>query len=173
MEFAPANEVKQVAQKLIEDYHHHLFGFRIEYIFLSECPKQKGKLVWGRARKVSGLNAYLATDEPEAQPEPFFVVEIVKPVWDELTPLQREALVSHELHHIGWDEEKDQPMMKGHDCEEFIGVIQRYGLWREDVKLFVEVARDQGAFDFAELENKLQATLSVPGTDVSVKFARD
>ena len=139
MEYTQAGDVGRIAEKLIDNYHTHLSGMRMEYIFLSESPKAKGKEVWGRAKLITGLNAFLATPTPESEPEPFFVIEISKPVWDVLDANARKALVDHELSHCELDEETGTPKIITHDLEEFGGVIKRWGLWRDSVEQFVEI----------------------------------
>jgi hypothetical protein len=54
--------------------------------------------------------------------------------------LQREALVFHELCHIDYDAEKDKFGTRDHDVEEFGRVVSKYGLWRDDTKMFVDAA---------------------------------
>lgn len=136
-EFTLAPEVKKIADDLIQDYHQHLTNVRIEYLFLSEVPVNKGKEVWGRARKVTGLNAYLASDKFEDEPQPFFVIEIAREVWNKLNDKARMALVDHELSHCEVDVDTGGLMVVSHDVEEFSPVIVRHGLWRPDVESFV------------------------------------
>ncbi len=64
--YSEAPEVREVAQELIQIHHSHLSGQRIEYVFRSEPAKDKGKEVWGKARKIGGLNAFLADADPDA-----------------------------------------------------------------------------------------------------------
>lgn len=163
-EFQIAYEVEQVARWLISDYHPHLRGARIEYVFLAETPKSKGKLVWGRAKKVSGVNAWLATaaDERDSEPTPFFVIEISKPIWDELDGRRKAALVDHELSHLAWDDETDQITIASHNLEEFVGVIQRHGLWRDDVELFGRVCKEQLDL-FGDARSDTTITISAQG----------
>lgn len=64
------------------------------------------------------------------------------------------ALVEHELYHCGQaKDEFDGPKfhestglpvfaMRGHDVEEFVGVVRRYGAITSDVQAFVEAAMD-------------------------------
>lgn len=59
-EFWPAPEVREIAEDLIPRHHDHLQNVRIEYVFRDKCAKDKGRDVWGKARKVSGLNAFLS-----------------------------------------------------------------------------------------------------------------
>jgi predicted metallopeptidase len=154
--FFNAPEVEEIAQELITKYHHHItdYSVKIRYIFVEKAPSSKGKEVWGTCRKISGLNAYLEGENPDG--DPFFVITISKDIWDILPKDKKIALVDHELCHT-WaevkqqkdeseddsDMEVDNPVklsVKSHDLEEFSCIVRRHGLWREDVKDFVEVA---------------------------------
>lgn len=150
-----APEVANIASALIADHHRDLVenGFvRIEYIFRDEAAVSKGREVWGKARKISGLNAFLSRIEtghigPE-DPEAYFVIEIAEDVWNVLSHRQKVALVDHELSHLSVqidakDEDKTALVIRGHDLEEFVSVVQRHGLWRADVEHFAKVGAEQ------------------------------
>lgn len=146
--YIPAPEVQEMANDLIQQYHQHLLEneVRIEYVFIDSIPKRGSKEIWGTMRKVSNLAAYLAgsdDDKAASNSDPFFVMTISKPVWDVLTLDKRRALVDHELCHAYSenDEEKGIKLkLEPHDLEEFVEIVKRYGLWREDVKTFVKAA---------------------------------
>jgi len=137
-EYSMAQEAKSIGDDLIPKYHDHLRNVRIEYVFNDAVIKTKGKDVLGRAKKKSGLDAFLAADTTN-DPEPFFVIEISKPAWDLLDAKQKKALVDHELCHCLWDVDKGI-FMRTHDVEEFSEIIKRHGLWQPDVELFATIA---------------------------------
>lgn len=147
MEYRDAVEVKRAATGLIESHHTHLDGVRIQFVFMSETPQSKGKDVWARARKISGLNAFLSSEfgvqEEYAEAETYFVIEVSEEIWDGLNTRQRKALVDHELHHCELHPEKGTPVIVGHDVTEFGDVLKRHGLWNESVKEFVEAGAEQ------------------------------
>lgn len=133
-----APEVHTIAAELIEMVPEHadLDGCRIEYVFIDKAPKSKGRFVWGRARRIGGLPAFIAgahpIDELFVAPRPFFVVEISWNIWLYLDGDQRKALVDHELCHCRAELNDDDELvlsMRPHDFEEFRGVIDRNGLW--------------------------------------------
>lgn len=144
--YAPAPEVKEIAEQLIPLYHPHLSGARIEYVFTDKVTKRANKEVWGTMRKVSNLAAYLAGDQQSRQQgvtEEFFVMTITEPIWEDLEEDKREALVDHELCHAMLQiDKKGDPKLSilPHDLEEFTAIVKRHGLWREDVKRFAESA---------------------------------
>lgn len=154
--FFEAPEVAAIAEELIPKYHQHLLDFsvRMRYLFVDKTPKSGGMEIWGTCRKISGLNAYLEGENPDG--DPFFVITISKDIWDVLPQDSRIALVDHELCHASAeakqqkddgesneDMETDNPVkltIRPHDLEEFSCIVRRHGLWREQVKDFVEAA---------------------------------
>lgn len=160
-EYEPAPEVEEVARKLINTHHSHLGPARIEYVFLSEAPKVNGKIEWGRAKKISGLNAWLASESREREPEEFFVIEIVKSIWLQLNERERQALIDHELTHCEVEED-GKLSIKPHDLEEFNSIVRRYGLWRPEIEFFMEAAQSSQGNLF-EAEQKRRA-ITLGGT---------
>lgn len=138
-EYSLAQEAQLIGSDLIPKYHDHLRTVRIEYVFNDSVIKTKGKEMLGRAKKKSGLDAFLAANVSEDEPQPFFVIEISKPAWDLLDSKQKKALVDHELCHCLWDVDKGI-YMRTHDVEEFSEIIKRHGLWQPDVELFATIA---------------------------------
>jgi predicted metallopeptidase len=95
-EYSSAPEVREIAERLIEILKPELEGFEIRYVFCSETIKHSGREAMALARKITGLNAYLA-----GHSEGFFLIEVSRPLWDALSVDQRIALVHHELCHFG------------------------------------------------------------------------
>lgn len=156
-EFAEAAEVAEIAKYLIDQFHPDLQDpviTPIKYIYLKNTPKSRDKLQFGRASKVSGLSAWLHSNNTPTGytvPQAFFLMEISWETWIQLQPHQKVALVDHELEHFSL---KDGDLyIKGHDVEEFSSVVRRQGLWREEVKEFLDAAREAEANPlFAGLE---------------------
>lgn len=183
-EFFPCgDDVTEIAERLIADYHRHLLGVRIEYLFRTEAEKQGGAVVLGSARKIGGLNAFLAraTDDEEfvlssakGEPgEPFFAISLWKTGWEKLDERQKIALLDHELCHCFVSEGVDgkantvELSINPHDVEEFRDVVHRHGLWRPDVESFVRIA----ALDHKEAlpwaTGSTPVTISAGGRSVS------
>lgn len=157
-----AREVQEIAESLIAEFHPHIADLTVLYVFRSEHSEENCRVVLGKARRVGGLNAYLAFRQMvedrelnsrvaalggDDQPEPrepvsaFYVIEIAFDTWQALTGPQRIALVDHELSHIG------PAGMQTHDVEEFRGVIERHGLWRPALEEFIEASKQVPLFD--------------------------
>lgn len=139
--YSPAPDVKRIAEGLIPTHHPHLTGIRVEYVYRAEAARSGGKMVWGKARKKSGLDALLATPGFTVSDDlDFFVIEVAADVWGMLSMAQRAALVDHELAHCGC-EQTDGGDLKlvilSHDVEEFGSILGRHGLWRPDLTEFM------------------------------------
>lgn len=171
--YRPAAAVERIATTLIQQHHHDLDDVRIDYVFRSETAKSAGKEIWGKARKISGLNAYLGrhtdTDSDVVDGDDFFVIEISEPVWRILDDKQRRALVDHELCHCttAFDEDTGELTLKvrSHDLEEFRAVVDRHGIWRDDIQSFADAIQFQ-QLDLDTIGNTLSeidATVSVNG----------
>lgn len=148
VEYRPAPAAQAIADRLIGEHHEHLLGVRIEYVFRNKATKKGGRVVLGKARKLSGLNAWLATDADErfVVPDSFFVIELAEDEWALLSDAQRVALVDHELSHCLAEVDDDGDFTlgtRGHDLEEFTDIVRRHGLWKQDVSDFVKVGADQ------------------------------
>lgn len=157
-----APEVEKIVEKLVPEHHEHLSrtDVTIRCVFRDTVAKSRGRIVLGKARKISGLNAHLVgLDRRDAftdDPVDFFVIEIPHEPWQNLTPAQRIALVDHELCHfyvaIPDDPDEDRKLViLGHDLEEFSAIVERHGLWKPDLKEFAQVVAQRGqlAFDDA------------------------
>lgn len=136
-EFIEATDLEAMADLLIEKWPELRFieGVRVRYLW-----KQKAS---GRAQakctKASGFWRRLADVD--------FVIWMGADICRALfyTREQVEALLYHELRHIGWDDEKGEPVSVDHDQEVFFDEFRRYGLWASDQSKFGQLSLD-GAF---------------------------
>jgi hypothetical protein len=112
--------VIDLAERLIDKHHPHLKDARLAIIMRSEAPVSGGLVTYGKARKVSA--------EQQVHIPYDFIIWLALDRWDSfLSPLQREALLDHELSHCQWD--GFTASIRGHDVEEFNHIIERYGFW--------------------------------------------
>lgn len=150
-----AHEVETIVEELVPKHHDHLDrpDVTIRCVFRDTVSKSRGRIVLGKARKVSGLAAHLVglvrKDDLGDDPADFFVIEVPAEPWSNLTHPQREALVDHELCHfyvaIPDDPDADRKLViLGHDLEEFTAIVERHGLWKPDLKEFAQVVAQRG-----------------------------
>lgn len=142
-----SEELEHMAKRLIDEYHPHLHGIAIAYLFKakieedSEHAKRRGrgpskykkiKIAW--AQLVSSKYRLLFSKDYR------FLITADKEIWEGLSLAQRTAVVDHELCHCVVDDAGECKLRK-HDIEDFTAVAQRHGLYLDDVRRFVEAAQ--------------------------------
>lgn len=149
-DFEHSDRIKNVALGLIRIHHLHLVTAKIAYIMKltdpdkespAAIPKRMGKHpAMAKARVQGPLQKVLSGYD--------FVLEVDEDWWDTLSLEGQIALVDHELCHMARD--VDGYYLKDHDVEEFIAVVKRYGLWRDNLKAMA--GEMQLKFSFTEPE---------------------
>lgn len=133
----PAPEVEKIASELIQKHFTELTEIRIEYFFIDKETLKNGRRVWAQVQKHGGKVAYLCSNN-ERLDDPFFSMQVSKPIWDNLTPIQKEATVHHELSHLDvrYKKNSDEPILstRPHDIQEFITTANLYGTYKDDIK---------------------------------------
>ncbi len=114
----------ELAQELINEHHPWLREAKIGFMYRTEAAKSDNLTVSGKARKVSAEQQMFMDFD--------FVIWIAEDTFAGYSPLQRRALVDHELCHCAGFPGKWQ--MRGHDFAEFVQIIERYGLWNDTLK---------------------------------------
>ena len=130
--------VLDTVKRLINLYHEPLREARIGVIMRSEAPRVGGRVVLGKAEKVS----------PKAQVyAPYdFIIWLSEDQYRMLAPFQREALIDHELCHCRWDI-NDGAALRPHDVEEFAEILERYGYWWPEASAVAAVAQQAQLFE--------------------------
>ena len=132
-EFKEAPDVKDIAEtKVIPTWLPHLQNVDILYLYTTEM-KSHGKIVLAQMKKMGGLTQYFSQAD--------FTMLVDEEQWDLMDQDTKLALVHHELCHIS----KDGMSLVRHDLEEFLEVLRHHGLWKDDVKAFVEEGAHQMA----------------------------
>lgn len=166
-EYSVANEAAQLGLLLTNkvEAHAHLQAANIGYIFRDDELKRHGRVIaaeailverilqsekrYSRIVKWAVLRILGATELPD------FLILIDRNIWEGMDVEQRLALIDHELSHC-WYETVDGDgvtqkfhrdgspwwAIRGHDLEEFCGVVERNGLWSEDLRAMARVIVD-------------------------------
>lgn len=147
--------------------HGHLIAARIGVLWTCIENKRNGRRIVGQAefRPPSGTMGRWQRARAQAQLAEWFDGELDFLLTFDATyaakASDREfcALVEHELYHCGQDtDEFGAPRfdrstglpafrMRGHDVEEFIGVVKRYGATSPEVAELIEAGCDHPAID--------------------------
>ncbi len=134
--------VYAILDRLIEEHHEHLTNARIAIAWnLTWQPDVDGRCTLGKCKRASDLDRELAPYD--------FVVMLRREFYEDasVTEAQREALLDHELSHaeVTLDESGEPAVdtkgrtvyrIRKHDCEEFVDVVRRHGIWKADVEAF-------------------------------------
>lgn len=133
---------------------------RIVYLLREDIVIKAGRQVLGTCYlpQVQGslrplFDWLLATRFGDDPPIDFLIV-LDNEYWTAASARQREILVYHELTHCGhavdkfgvprFDKETGAPVfcIRGHDVEEFVDVVKRYGAHNDDIKAFIAAAQE-------------------------------
>lgn len=150
----------QEASDLINEDHAHLRDANIGFLWTNVDNSKKGRTVIGTAEtgKPQGAMGKWARSRAEMQVEewfgsiPDFIITLQAEWWMIASDAQRCALVEHELYHCAQDVDafgypkfnkttgRPSFTMRGHDVEEFVGVVRRYGAGAAGVQDMVDAA---------------------------------
>lgn len=162
---APAPELGRWAQDIIlsadgplyNPEHAHLIDGDIEFLWAASGFEKQGRLVLGQAEQVMFRAGGWQKLRQEQQMEewfgrvPAFLITLSAAFCRKCSDVDFCALIEHELYHIAHDRDQygapaftkeglPKLKLRGHDVEEFVGVVRRYGA-SEDVARLVEAAK--------------------------------
>lgn len=125
--------------------HAHLADADIAFMWAATAFTKKGRTVLGQAEQVMLRAGGWQKARMEQQMYewfgriPKFIITLAADYCSQCSDLEFCALVEHELYHIAqatdefgapkFNKETGQPVLtlRGHDVEEFVGVVRRYG----------------------------------------------
>lgn len=124
-----APDLTRLATVLIDRHKRFVFHgtLDIKYLWKRKGSKSKGFTTLGTCQQTGGaLQFYSDAD---------FLICLSADAMRErkFTPKQIEAVLYHELCHIGFND-KMQPMLRNHDWAGFISEIEEYGLYLDDMQ---------------------------------------
>lgn len=122
-----AEQPGAIGDVLVQHVHKHLVNVSIGYLF-RENMGERDRATLAKASKTSGPLEWYSRHA--------FLVQVNWTSWLTLSPEQKVALIDHELAHFGLEDTKNGTnyVMIAHDVEEFTAIVQRWGLWRPDLR---------------------------------------
>lgn len=117
----------------------HLNGLEVLVLWKATGGKSGGTKVLGKCQKLSGVARYLsgrATGEPVD-----FLIWLAADHLISWSPHGIEAVLYHELSHIGMDFETGKPVIRSHEFAGFLKELERYGPYASDLKQLDRVIR--------------------------------
>ncbi|WP_368640467.1 putative metallopeptidase [Castellaniella ginsengisoli] len=147
--------------------HAHLIDADIGFLWASSAFTKRGRTVVGQAEQVMIRAGGWQKARQEQQLRewfghvPEFLITLAADYCAQCSDTEFCALVEHELYHIGQEQDefgapkftKDgmpRLAMRGHDVEEFVGVVQRYGASAQVARM-VEAAKHPPAVSGASI----------------------
>ena len=136
--------------------HLHLLQADIAYLWAASAFTKKGRTVLGQAEEVMMRAGGWQKARMEQQlyewfgHKPDYIITLAGDFCSQCSDLEFCALVEHELYHIAQETDEfgapkftrdgdPKLCMRGHDVEEFTGVVRRYGA-SADVQNLIEAA---------------------------------
>lgn len=154
-DFLPAPDVEKIARALINAHEHEFLAvhqFEVTYLWKKKGGEKSGKATLGKCAKPSGLTRYFS--------EADFVIWLAADHLGHRSRFDVEAVIFHELHHIGQDSETGKPVIVPHDLDIFSAEVETYGAWSNDIKLADRAFRQLPLFAedaVAEFRSEMQA----------------
>lgn len=168
--FSPAREVEQWFREVVFDYagplynpdHSHLEEARIGVVWTNAENEQGMRPVagtaelinlngrrWSKARQRYQLDQWFGGWFEGELPD--FLITLDAVCAYTMTDIEFCALVEHELYHCGHKRDRygeemygfdERPVfaLRGHDVEEHLGIVERYGMVGANVRRLVEIA---------------------------------
>lgn len=147
-----AQEVQQIDEDLIQKYHPHLIEGKEFFAYLY---REGGQVAWNvEVKKCNPLMNYLMEGK-------VLYITAVRGNWERMSIQQKYAEIDHALCHINrvsagkiqndkgevvetWEdaEEPDSWNLRDHEVEDFAAIIERHGLYYNNLERFAEVARN-------------------------------
>ena len=187
--FAPAPDVTEWARKcfiesihtstLQNDEHEHLALAHLGFLWTNAKAQRQGRGIlgtaeifnprgdsWTKARQTRQIIDWFGTI-------PSFVITLSAPYCATAPDAEFCALVEHELYHCAqkvhpewgpmYDSQTGEPLwcIRGHDVEEFVGVVRRYGADAAGVRALVAAANEKPLLPAIEIARGCGTCLKV------------
>ena len=163
--------------RLLNPDHAHLLDADIGFLWASSAFTKRGRTVVGQAEQVMIRAGGWQKARQEQQLRewfghvPEFLITLAADYCAQCSDTEFCALIEHELYHIGQERDefgapkftKDgmpRLAMRGHDVEEFVGVVQRYGASAQVARM-VEAAKRPPAVSGASIAHACGTCLAV------------
>ena len=117
--FIVSEEVKEIADQVIDKYRDDLRNHNICYVFKKKATKSDNCVILGQAKTESDLQKTLHGYDA--------VVLIGHDTWTELGPDEKFRLAMHELEHFEVNFETGKLSTRSHPVEEFPVVMKIFG----------------------------------------------
>lgn len=139
VDYLDAPDLAQLARKLIDRHQRFtpLTGVTILYCWKAKGGESGGNATLGMCQKAGGLLRHYAETD--------FVIWLAADHIREreLSSRQIEAILFHELCHIGFHPKTAKPIIRNHDWAGFRAEIDEYGLYLDDIRAMGKAIQQQ------------------------------
>lgn len=128
VQYDPAESVEEIAKGLIRKFHSELVNTTIAYLYKNKPIRARGREVIAFVSKCSGIVKVLSKYDA--------IMIVSYPAFQQLNEAQKTAVIDHELTHLLVEEDSTgAPKLRllAHDVEEFSAIIERHGLYQQDL----------------------------------------
>lgn len=131
-DFKEDDDLEILASQLIAAHETtlgHCRNLRIAYLWKRKGGGKGGKGTLGKCQSLSGVAQHWGRADILIWLAADHCADL------KLNARQLEALLFHELLHIGWDADKGQAFIAEHDFAGFIKELELYGAWDADLQM--------------------------------------
>ena len=164
-EYWESDELQELAERLIAEFHPHLASPKIAYLFRDKAAVKKLSLdgevtqvVWGKFSKMGGGKYEVLTHVD-------LVLEFGYDMWQEYSDMQRRYAVDTLLSTMAGDEGptgEAKLWIIPYPVQAFPDVVVRHGLPFDDLRDMARIMRDSYMDSNAVILKDTEKTLSIP-----------
>lgn len=123
------HEVDENTQSLFEnikdEYFPELVNCYVKPLFDTKGKKSKKSYKFGWIKKANEIIRYLTSAEVDREEGYDFIIYLDYNIWVNIDEADKTRILRHELRHIGYDPESNNPFYeREHDIEDFVQEIQ-------------------------------------------------
>ena len=142
------DDVSAMVKEIKAQHFPELKNAKIKVLFDVKKRKSGGMMVLGRIMKTNDLLRHLTIDEAGAVEGYDYIMTLDKLCWDNITKIDKERLVRHELRHTVFDMEAESNVYKlqDHTISDFYEEIELNKddpRWRERLSTLVQDIYEQ------------------------------
>lgn len=134
-----------ILEKVRRAHFSELADAKMKILFDLKKKMSDGKIVLARIQKANDLIRHFTEEEVEDGVD--FIIFLDKTAWDNIPEIDKERLTRHELQHVIFDSESENPYkLRDHEITDFYEEIQRNQddpKWRERVADLTVAIYDQ------------------------------
>ena len=131
----------EISRNFISKHHHDLAGANFKFLCRNKAPVSGEKKVPGNIKKASPMERHICGGECD------YIMVICLDVWNDLSFIQRTALVDHLLTRcVAVEDPKNGEMkykIRPPQVQEFPEIAERYGTWNEGLIELNNCLRDK------------------------------